>query len=228
MITSALLDSYTIHPQGVMQSICFAIQDMMVQGVLPLGSRLPEVELCLQLGVSRPSLREAFRILQQQGLIKIEPRKGATVMSVSEDDLRSFCEFRAEIEDFALRLALPNLTKSDNETMQMAVSVMEMCATNGNSRSILEADKNFHNVIYRRSNNPYLVATLENMSPKIRIYSFMYKYKHAQFIQTWDRHKKLLEAYQSGDIQFALTANRHHILVDSLNGSLEFLKLTEG
>lgn len=74
--------------------------------------------------------------------------------------------------------------------MRMAVSVMEIGAKNGNTRAIIEADRDFYNVIYHQCKNPYLIATLENMSPKVSIYSFMYKRKHDQFMQAWERHKK--------------------------------------
>ena len=217
-----------VRPQDITEGICAAIQDMLIQGQLALGSRLPEVELSSQLGVSRPSLREAFRILQQQGLISIEPRKGATVMHASSEDLHALCEYRACLEDMAIRIALPKLCETDYSRLEMYVSLMSVAAQASDTMAILEADMNFHQLIYDKCDNPYLLAALKGLSPKVRVYSFIYRKKHSQFDMTWERHQRLLAAYRSGDVEVAATANRHHVMVDSLGGSLEFLEHRHG
>ena len=217
-----------VRPQDITEGICAAIQDMLIQGQLVLGSRLPEVELSSQLGVSRPSLREAFRVLQQQGLISIEPRKGATVMHASPEDLNALCEYRAGLEDMAVRIALSKLDEKDYERLEMYVSLMSVAAQASNTMTILEADMNFHQVIYDKCDNPYLAAALKGLSPKVRVYYFIYRKKHSQFGVTWERHQQLLEAYRTGDVEIAAKANRHHVMVDSLGGSLEFLEHRHG
>jgi DNA-binding GntR family transcriptional regulator len=153
-----------------------------MRGELLPGDRLPEIELAKQYGVSRPSFREALGLLHHLGVVCIEPRKGACVAHISAEDLQDVSEFRALLEDRTVRNAIPLLDAEDFRKLEYAVSVMKASAESMIIDQILEADKNFHFVIYEKSGNKMLAQALKNLTGRAQIYSFMYKKQRSTLI----------------------------------------------
>ena len=89
------------------------IKLLIEQGVLMPGSRIPERQLCAQLGISRTPLREAFRILAAAGLLEVQPRRGATVKRLRPDEIDHMFEVLEALEGVAGELACERM--SDDE-----------------------------------------------------------------------------------------------------------------
>ena len=84
-----------------------ALREMVLSGDLQPGDRVIENRLTEELGISRPPLREAMRVLEQEGLIVQTPRKGAVVAPVTPHDIYEIVSLREEIEQIAVRLGVP-------------------------------------------------------------------------------------------------------------------------
>ena len=74
-------------------SIAEQLRELIIEGELAPGSRLNERKLCDRMGVSRTPLREAFRLLESDGLVELHPNRGAHVVSLSENDIRESFEY---------------------------------------------------------------------------------------------------------------------------------------
>lgn len=217
-----------LAPTDVKHAVSQSIQDRIMRGELRPGDRLPEVELAKQYGVSRPTLREALGILHHLGVVCLEPRKGATVARVSPEDLQDVSEFRALLEDKAIRHAVTRLDDDDFRKLEQAVGVMKISADPGIIEQILAADKSFHFVIYEKSGNRMLTQALKDLTVKVQIYSFMYKKQRSTLTVTYERHKELLEAFRTRDVELAAKCTHRHIMEHSLGGGLDFFnKLKE-
>src|SRR4051794_28051850 len=82
------------------------LRDNIIDGTIPAGSRLPQVALAEQLGVSRTPLREALRVLESEGLLRTaDNNRTVEVVQVTPDDLRDMYELREVIDGLAARLA---------------------------------------------------------------------------------------------------------------------------
>ena len=91
--------------RGLADEIAFRIQAAILEGEYPAGTHLQQEELCRRFGVSRTPVREALRKLQAQHLVELVPNRGATVRSLSRDELGEIYALRAELEGFAAELA---------------------------------------------------------------------------------------------------------------------------
>ena len=86
------------------------LRDIIVEGRLPPGARIPERELCTEIGVSRTPLREALKVLAAEGLVELLPNRGARVRQFTDQDVRDLFEVLAGLEATAGRLACRRIT----------------------------------------------------------------------------------------------------------------------
>lgn len=86
------------------------LRDLIVEGRLPPGARVPERELCAEIGVSRTPLREALKVLAAEGLVELLPNRGARVRRFTDQDVRDLFEVLAGLEAAAGRLACQRIT----------------------------------------------------------------------------------------------------------------------
>ena len=91
-------------------------------GEIPPGTRMMEVELADDMGVSRTPIREAIRKLEKEGLVSIEPRRGAYASDVSIKDMVDVLEVREFLEGMAAGLAAKKITEEEVERIRTATA----------------------------------------------------------------------------------------------------------
>ena len=101
------MDAYLPLRDVVFQTLRTAI----LKGDLKPGERLMELQLASKLGVSRTPIREAIRMLEQEGLARTIPRKGAEVAGMTEKDMEDVLQIRCVLEELAARLSCQNITE---------------------------------------------------------------------------------------------------------------------
>ena len=107
-IHSGSPDGDSLHDEILTQ-----LRDAIVEGRLAPGARIPERELCAELGVSRTPLREALKVLAAEGLIELHPNRGARVRQFTAKDVRELFELLAVLESAAGRLACTRITEAE-------------------------------------------------------------------------------------------------------------------
>jgi DNA-binding GntR family transcriptional regulator len=95
-----------LHRMSTVDALADALRREILDGALPAGAWLRERELCEMYGVARHSLRAALRALAAEGLVKIEPHRGAHVARLTDEEVRWLYELRAALELEAAHLAL--------------------------------------------------------------------------------------------------------------------------
>src|SRR5579884_2395332 len=101
------LESQLAAPPSLVMLVTQELRKRVLRGEYAPGQRLSEVQLSRELGVSRPPLREAMRLLQQEGLLSLQPRRGTFVAPLTAEDVREIYSLRAALEALAVDLALP-------------------------------------------------------------------------------------------------------------------------
>src|ERR1700676_1284865 len=104
-----------------------ALREAIVEGVLAPGSRLSEVQLAKQLNVSRTPMREAFSLLEREGLVTVVARVGAFVRAVSARDVEEIYTVRSALESLAVGLAAGKLTALGRAQLDEVVQAMQQC-----------------------------------------------------------------------------------------------------
>lgn len=172
-------------PVHTYQRIVDQIEQAIISGDIPVGSQLAsERDLMVQFGVSRPTVREALRILQSMGLIESRPgtRGGPVVLAPSSKplsrslralvgtdalDVSALVEYRVVLEGTTSRLAAVRHDEEQLARMRAAIEQMERDAE-ANADSFAAADIEFHEAIWEASGNEVLRLTGEAVSGVLR------------------------------------------------------------
>lgn len=174
------------------------------------GERLVEEQLTRRLGISRAPLREAMRLLAQQGLVEHIPRRGARVATLSDDDVRELYEIRDVLERHAVTSmpAHPDLT-----ALRAALDVMRKATEKDDRLELANAHRRFHAEVVALAGNRQLVALYESVLVRIQLYMAVNMRREAEVAHASDgvhRHERLLAAAERGDPAEILTALGGH------------------
>src|ERR687893_1334463 len=121
-----------------------AIRKMILSGAYAPGERLIEERLTEQLGISRPPLREALRLLQNDGLVVTRPRYGSTVATLTDQDVFEILTLRTGLERMAVELGVPVQDRSRLTPCHAALERMERNARDSDRGSLVENAYAFH------------------------------------------------------------------------------------
>jgi DNA-binding GntR family transcriptional regulator len=197
-----------------------AIRDAIIQGKLKPGDKIPEVELAEQLGVSRTPIREAIRILEQQGLVKTRPKNGTYIARLNPDELRDSLLVRAALEELAVRQALAQATEETwlalCDALENVVAAMKDALEGGDKIAEIELDTKFHTLLIDGASNNYLSRTWSVVglpfliwAPERELYPLAEEESTVAFNE---RHAELVIVFRQRDAEACAAAIRSHIL----------------
>jgi DNA-binding GntR family transcriptional regulator len=187
---------------------------MILSGELPPGERLREERMTEILGISRPPLREAIQILHKEGLVVREPRRGAAVVSLSEDDVRQILLLRSSLERLAVEQAVPVGDPAQLDGCRAAIAEMRGSATAGNRAQLVEYGYAFHAAVVALAGMSRVNEIYESLHRQLLICMAMNLYAREHYYEDLaehvERHQRLLELIESGDRDAVLHALAEH------------------
>lgn len=176
-----------------------ALESEILKGELERGETLSENRISARLGVSRTPVREALQRLEQEGLVKTEPGKGAVVLGISTGDLLDIYEIRIRIEGLAARYAARSITDEQIAEMRGVVELQEFFAAKGDFRSLRDLDSKFHSMIYDFCTSRILTDTLNSLHHKIERFRRMSMELGGRGSLSTEEHREICEALASRD-----------------------------
>jgi DNA-binding GntR family transcriptional regulator len=183
-----------------------------VQGELACGTRLRQAALADELGISRTPLREALRLLAAEGLVELQPQRGATVADLSAHDMEAAWEARLAVEPGTARLAARRRGGDQLAAMRVAVTALRK-ATNRDPHAPFGANRDFHVALAHASGNAHLAAFVETIWVG-RIGFTIYARQHVTrdlSRRYADEHAAIADAVEAGDEDRAERLVRQHI-----------------
>ncbi len=184
-----------------------SIKAYIVEGRLDENSRLTEDFLSSQLGISKSPIREALNRLETEGLIRIEPRKGAYLPRLSPQDIRNLYDLREALEVHVVRTAKPNPVLVA-QLHQSVARQRELLKARDKPRYI-EEDVRFHAALAKATGNSHLCSVLENIQNQIWL-SRRKTYDLSSSAAP-DFHEAIVRALEEGDRDQAQQIMRDHI-----------------
>jgi DNA-binding GntR family transcriptional regulator len=157
---------------STVDALAAALRAEILDGALPAGSRLRERELCETYGVARHSLRAALRALAAEGLVRIEPNRGARVAQLTSDDVRWLYELRAALELEAAHLALERNGGRLPPAVDDALARLQAACRGAapSWRAINEAHAELHGAIVAAAHSPRIAAAHAALSGEMRLF----------------------------------------------------------
>ncbi|WP_214105770.1 GntR family transcriptional regulator [Acrocarpospora catenulata] len=203
--------------------------EMIVRGELRPGQRLYEIELCERLGVSRSPLREAIRKLAADGLLHIEPRRGAAVAPPSKTDAAALYACRELVQIECVRLAMPQITEADTLRLAEVLRQMRAAAAEADTYAYLQLVGEFRGVIDRACPNKVLVELVEGLWRRTLRFRYIAVQNAAHLTNSLANHEQLLAAIRDRDTEHVLKLTRKMInaSLDSILRGIDLLEDTK-
>ena len=180
-------------------------------GAIVPGTRMMEVELAEEMGVSRTPIREAIRKLEKEGLVTIEPRRGADASQISTADMVEILEVRQNMEGLAAFFAASRMQPEQMSELKDVAMKYNAAVADGDTASMIKHDTRFHRIIVESCNNKILVQMIEQLQELVLRFRYIYydNFRRAENIPL--EHKIILEAIENGYADEARDAADVHI-----------------
>lgn len=185
------------------------IRTAIIRGELPGGMPLRQDEISAALSVSHIPVREAFRQLEAQGLVRIYPNRGAVVTKLSCKELSDVMDTRILLEVGALRSALPHLKEED---IARATALLEQFSREPDSIKGVEVNLKLHMALYAPCENHHLISLIDQVHANVdRYITPFYHDEHNADMHSYGEHKQLIDACRDGDVELATAVLRTHL-----------------
>ncbi|WP_405135175.1 GntR family transcriptional regulator [Nocardia sp. NBC_01388] len=211
-----------VLPLSLVEMATRHVRAEVLSGGFEPGGRIGEEALCARLGTSRAPVREALRLLAQEGLIEHLPRRGFRVAVWSDTDILQLFELRRVLERHAIESAFPLVMECDPlRAVRTALEEMRVADAADDLFERDNAHRRFHAEIVALAGNRQLDVAYEPILLKLQLPMARNLRAEAQIAQRHNgirRHAELLEALERNDAELAQDALRRH-------GELTYLDL---
>jgi GntR family transcriptional regulator of gluconate operon len=193
--------------QELRERVVATLRPGILSGQLPRGMRLIEEEIAEKLGVSRGPVREALLILEQEGLVAMQPRRGATVVGVTERDIRELYDLRLLLETHAVELAATNARPEDIDYLTGLSQRLHDRVRGEQLDALSPVDIVFHRHLFVMANQRRLRAAWERLAGILEALLTITDSSRPHDV----RHRYIVQALEEGDPEKAKAAIRTHI-----------------
>jgi DNA-binding GntR family transcriptional regulator len=215
-MTADLTAQADLFAPSLVEATTRKLRDEILSGTLEPGTRLIEEQICQRFSISRAPLREALRLLVQQGLVEHLPRRGARVTVWSEEDIRQLFEIRAVLERYAVTTALPLSAAPGVDPLAEVrdrLDQMRLAESAADELARDDAHRAFHAAIVALAGNRQLDLAMEPILVKLQRPMAINLRLEANLVGPGEglrRHEALLVALETNDRDVVLEALCDH------------------
>lgn len=212
---------------SVIEQVIKELQSLISLGDYGVGDKMPpELELCKEMGVSRSTVREAYRMLNAYGLVEIRPGRGAFVKQLSriadhksvrdwfiekEAELLELMEVRMAVEPIAVRLAIKRATEHQVATIADIHERFKEAARRIDALELATLDEAFHTAIVEGSNNRLLIKLNRLLVEEFREYRAKAFSVEENIAHALPPHAAIVQAIHDHDTAAAIEATNRHL-----------------
>jgi phosphonate utilization transcriptional regulator len=199
------------------------LERRIVSGELAVGTKLNEVDIANALGVSRGPVREAFRALDQAGLVRVEKNRGVFVRQLSLEEASEVYEVRAALEGLIGRLAAQRIDADELEQLRAIVKKMAALDKSRKAEAYFALNLEFHELVARAARNQSLLTHYRRVVNELDLYRRETLTRSSDVIPVSTReHEAIVSALAKGDEKAAERLLVEHVLHsrERLHGAL--------
>ena len=187
------------------------LRNLILSGEIKPGTRMMEIELADSMGVSRTPIREAIRKLEKEGLVTIEPRKGAYVSTISMNDIVNILQIRGTLEGLAATLAATRIKEIELMKLKEASQAFDRAVEEGNTKEMISNDTLFHHIIVEASGNDLLIKMVTDLQEIVLRFRYLYYKDFKRAEKMPPEHANILKTIETGSEETARSAAEFHI-----------------
>lgn len=182
-----------------------------LKGSIIPGTRMMEVELAEEMGVSRTPIREAIRKLEKEGLVTIEPRRGAYASMISTEDMVEILEVRQDLEGLAAYFAANRMSDEQMKELKEVSNSYNEAVKRGKMEDMIKYDTRFHHIIVESCRNKILVQMIEQLQELVLRFRYIYYDNFRRAENMPEEHEAIVAAISEGNADKARAAADIHI-----------------
>ena len=213
MTTSRTMNTIALLQKNSLPSLVQKeLERMILSGDLTAGDKLNEVTLAEMLGVSRGPVREAFRALEEVGLVQQEKNCGVFVRQISLEEADEIYEVRAALDELIGRKLATAISAAQVEDLRAVLDRMDSVAAGGDVDGYSRMNLEFHDLLLSMSNNNKLIHTYRRLVNELSLYRRSTLAQSGSLPTSTAEHRKIVDAIASGNPQDAGNIMREHAM----------------
>lgn len=187
------------------------IRERILKGEYKIGEKIKENQIASELRVSRTPIREAFKQLENEGLIDYIPNRGCFAKGFTRRDIEDLYAVRKSLEILAVEWAVDRITQEQIDKLQEQSDLMEFYTTRGDCKKVLEINSDFHSVIYNATGSRFMAQVLRSYKEYIEQTRKAIFDEKDYLEDIFQEHKAVLEAIKDRDAERAKAAMAMHL-----------------
>jgi DNA-binding GntR family transcriptional regulator len=187
------------------------LRQMIFDGELPAGSKVRENDLCERFGVSRTPMREALKVLANEGLVRLTPNRGAVISELTLQDLEDAFPVMGALEALAGELACLSITDQEIAEIRELQDRMVEHYENRELAPYFELNQEIHLRILQAARNKSLSAMAKSLGDRLRRARYMANMSTTRWAQALSEHSAILEALEKRDGKRLGELMKHHL-----------------
>lgn len=200
-----------IRRKSLHEELAENIAEMIVDGSLSSGTKIPERELCEVFGVSRTPLREALKVLAAEGLVTLEPNRGAWVSEITAEELKEVFPVMGAMEALSGELACARITDAEIAELERLQAEMLEHYRNREMARYFRTNQAIHEAILNAARNNTLTSHYRTLAVKVRRARYVANMTEARWKQAVDEHEEMLVALRARDAAALSDVMKRHL-----------------
>lgn len=191
--------------------IADVVRERILKGEYEIGEKIKENQIATELKVSRTPIREAFKLLENEGLIDYIPNRGCFAKGFTKQDVDDIYAVREALEELAVRWSVARITEAELLALEEQVDLMEFYTKKKDKKKVLELNTSFHEVIYASARSRFLAQVLRSYKEYIEKTRKSIFYEQSYLEGILSEHRAIFEAIKERDEERAVEAISKHL-----------------
>ena len=191
--------------------IAAIVRDRILKGEYEIGEKIKENQIATELRVSRTPIREAFKLLENEGLIDYIPNRGCFAKGFTKQDVDDIYAVRAALEMLAVERSEERITDAEVAALEEEWELMEFYVRKKDSQKVLELNTAFHDIIYASTRSRFMAQVLRSYKGYIDKTRKSVFYDEAYLEAILNEHGEILDAIKRKDKEKAISAVSRHL-----------------
>ena len=187
------------------------LEKMILIGEIKPRERLVEADLSERLGVSRSWVRDALKLLEAKGLVKMVPYKGALVADLTPREVEEIFFVRVALERVCYQRVVSNFLPIHGQKLRELAADIKRASQQGRFDLMITANANFHDYIYELSGNQTLIQMIKQLKARFFIFNTFAWSLPEMMHRVMNEHLEIIEALETGDLESLYRLAEQHI-----------------
>lgn len=183
--------------QSLHEELVGLVRELIVDGDLPPGIKIPEKELCERFGVSRTPLREALKVLASEGLVTLTPNRGAAASLITIEDLEEVFPVMGALEALAGELACQQMTAREIASVRSLHDRMMEHYRQEQLKPYFQLNQSIHEAILAGSRNNSLITMYRSLAGRVRRARYFANMSRSRWAQAAEEHEEIIAALEA-------------------------------